>query len=223
MPTSGSRSAPFSRSTPPGERRSPLSSAAPADGASSGSTAFRRGAHSGVSDSRRADGRRSHCLPGRAPRQRHRRANCGASAWRRPARLGSTSRIWCRSTRWALTCCVGCVTRAPRSVGVAEYLEQKLGASHNVHHYHGRRRHSRRQRGGFEVLTFKDAERLFRVRPDGRMRLKDHDPSWAGGSEFKELRTDELKARAKEFLGKESRGAGRSAGACSMPTTSTRC
>jgi PPK2 family polyphosphate:nucleotide phosphotransferase len=52
------------------------------------------------------------------------------------------------------------------------------------------------------VLTFKDAERLFRVRPNGRMRLKDHDPGWAGGSEFKELRTDELKARAKSFLEK---------------------
>ena len=52
------------------------------------------------------------------------------------------------------------------------------------------------------MLTFKDAERLFRVRPNGRLRLKDHDPGWAGGKEFKELRTDELKARAKSFLGK---------------------
>ena len=52
------------------------------------------------------------------------------------------------------------------------------------------------------MLTFKDAERLFRVRPDGRMNLKKHDPGWAGGSEFKELRTDELKARAKSFLEK---------------------
>ena len=30
------------------------------------------------------------------------------------------------------------------------------------------------------MLTFKDAERLFRVKPDGRVRLKDHDPGWAG-------------------------------------------
>jgi len=52
------------------------------------------------------------------------------------------------------------------------------------------------------VMTFKDAERLFRVRPGSRVRLKDHDPSWAGGGEFKELRSDELKARAKSFLAK---------------------
>ena len=52
------------------------------------------------------------------------------------------------------------------------------------------------------MLTFKDAERLFRVRPGGRVRLKDHDPGWAGASEFKELKSDELKARAKTFLAK---------------------
>jgi PPK2 family polyphosphate:nucleotide phosphotransferase len=52
------------------------------------------------------------------------------------------------------------------------------------------------------VLTFKNAERLFRVRPNGRFRLKDHDPGWAGGSEFKELKNDELKLRAKGFLEK---------------------
>ena len=52
------------------------------------------------------------------------------------------------------------------------------------------------------MLTFKNAERLFRVRPSGRVRLKDHDPGWAGGSEFKELKNDELKARAKSFLQK---------------------
>ena len=43
-------------------------------------------------------------------------------------------------------------------------------------------------------MTFKNAERLFRVRPNGRLRLKDHDPGWAGGSEFEELKNDELKA-----------------------------
>ena len=52
------------------------------------------------------------------------------------------------------------------------------------------------------MLTFKNAERLFRVRPNGRVRLKDHDPGWAGGSEFKELKNDEFKARAKSFLEK---------------------
>ena len=63
------------------------------------------------------------------------------------------------------------------------------------------------------MLTFKDAERLFRVRPNGRVRLKDHDPGWAGGSEFKELKNDELKARAKSFLGEEPRSARGGAGA----------
>ena len=52
------------------------------------------------------------------------------------------------------------------------------------------------------MLTFKNAERLFRVRPNGRVRLKDHDPGWAGGSDFKELKNDELKVRAKSFLEK---------------------
>ncbi len=52
------------------------------------------------------------------------------------------------------------------------------------------------------MMTFKDAERRFRVRPGSRVRLKDHDPSWAGAGEFKELRSDELKARAKAFLAK---------------------
>ena len=52
------------------------------------------------------------------------------------------------------------------------------------------------------MLTFKNAERLFRVRPNGRLRLKDHDPGWAGGSEFEELKNDDLKARAKSFLEK---------------------
>ena len=42
LPTSRSRSAPFSRSTRPGACRSALSSAAPPDGASSGSSACRR-------------------------------------------------------------------------------------------------------------------------------------------------------------------------------------
>ena len=52
------------------------------------------------------------------------------------------------------------------------------------------------------MLTIKDVERLFRVGPGSRVRLKDHDPSWAGAGEFKELRSDELKARAKAFLAK---------------------
>ena len=52
------------------------------------------------------------------------------------------------------------------------------------------------------ALTYKDVERLFRVKPNGKYRLKRHDPDWAGGDEFKELRRPELKARAVEFLNK---------------------
>jgi PPK2 family polyphosphate:nucleotide phosphotransferase len=52
------------------------------------------------------------------------------------------------------------------------------------------------------ALTYKDVERLFQVRPGRKFRLKRHDPDWAGGDEFEELRKDELKARAVEFLEK---------------------
>ena len=50
------------------------------------------------------------------------------------------------------------------------------------------------------AIRFNDVEKLFRVRPDSRVRLKDYDPEWAGGREFKDLETDELKERAKKFL-----------------------
>jgi PPK2 family polyphosphate:nucleotide phosphotransferase len=50
------------------------------------------------------------------------------------------------------------------------------------------------------ALSFKELERLFQVRPNGRLRLKDHDPGWAAGEEFEELRRPELKARAQELL-----------------------
>ena len=49
-------------------------------------------------------------------------------------------------------------------------------------------------------LKYEDAKRLFQVKPGRRFRLEHHDPGWAGGSEFKELRPDELKARAVESL-----------------------
>jgi PPK2 family polyphosphate:nucleotide phosphotransferase len=52
------------------------------------------------------------------------------------------------------------------------------------------------------ALTFKDAVRLFQVEPGRKFRLKRHDPEWVGGDEFEELRTDELKSRAVEFLEK---------------------
>jgi PPK2 family polyphosphate:nucleotide phosphotransferase len=49
-------------------------------------------------------------------------------------------------------------------------------------------------------LNYKDARRLFQVKPGRKFRLKDRNPGWAGGDEFKELSTDELKGRAVAFL-----------------------
>jgi PPK2 family polyphosphate:nucleotide phosphotransferase len=54
------------------------------------------------------------------------------------------------------------------------------------------------------ALTYADVSRLFQVKPGHKFNLKDHDPGWAGGSEFKELRTDELKARSVAFLQKNT-------------------
>jgi PPK2 family polyphosphate:nucleotide phosphotransferase len=54
------------------------------------------------------------------------------------------------------------------------------------------------------ALTYKDVERLFQVRPGRKLKLKDHKPDWAGDGEFKELRKDELKGRAVEFLAKST-------------------
>jgi PPK2 family polyphosphate:nucleotide phosphotransferase len=51
-------------------------------------------------------------------------------------------------------------------------------------------------------LTYKDVTRLFQVAPGRKLRLKRHDPAWAGGEEFKELRREELKERAVAFLEK---------------------
>jgi PPK2 family polyphosphate:nucleotide phosphotransferase len=50
------------------------------------------------------------------------------------------------------------------------------------------------------ILKHKDIEKLFRVPSNGRVRLKDWDPQWAGGDKFRELKKDELKARAETFL-----------------------
>jgi PPK2 family polyphosphate:nucleotide phosphotransferase len=52
------------------------------------------------------------------------------------------------------------------------------------------------------ALTYKDVTRLFQVEPGRKLRLKRHDPAWAGGEEFKELRREELKERAVTFLEK---------------------
>lgn len=50
------------------------------------------------------------------------------------------------------------------------------------------------------AIRFNDLEKSFQVRPGRRVRLKDYDPDWAGGREFKDLETDELKERARKFL-----------------------
>jgi PPK2 family polyphosphate:nucleotide phosphotransferase len=50
------------------------------------------------------------------------------------------------------------------------------------------------------ALTFKEVQRLFRIRPHGRVRLRDHDPAWAGKREFRDLTRKQLKARAVEHL-----------------------
>ena len=52
------------------------------------------------------------------------------------------------------------------------------------------------------ALTYADVSRLFQVKPGRKFSLKHHDPGWAGGDEFKELRKDELKARSVAFLAK---------------------
>jgi PPK2 family polyphosphate:nucleotide phosphotransferase len=49
-------------------------------------------------------------------------------------------------------------------------------------------------------LTYKEVTRLFQVAPGRKFRLRRHDPAWGGGKEFKELRRDELKERARRFL-----------------------
>ncbi len=50
------------------------------------------------------------------------------------------------------------------------------------------------------MLTMKEASRLFRVEPGSRLRLKKHDPAWAGDADLKRLEHDELKATARAFV-----------------------
>jgi PPK2 family polyphosphate:nucleotide phosphotransferase len=52
------------------------------------------------------------------------------------------------------------------------------------------------------ALTHADLEKLFRVPPHGRVRLKQYDPGWAGRDEFRDLTRDARKARAQTFLQK---------------------
>jgi len=50
------------------------------------------------------------------------------------------------------------------------------------------------------ALKFRDIEKLFRVPPHGRFRLKDHDPRWAADDHYRDLTRDELKDRARAYL-----------------------
>ena len=52
------------------------------------------------------------------------------------------------------------------------------------------------------ALGYSDAVRLFQARPGRKFSLKNHDPGWAGAGEFKDLKKDELKARAVTALKK---------------------
>jgi PPK2 family polyphosphate:nucleotide phosphotransferase len=45
-----------------------------------------------------------------------------------------------------------------------------------------------------------DVERLFRVKPGRRLRLKSHDPGWSGDRELRPLRADALKQQAKAII-----------------------
>jgi PPK2 family polyphosphate:nucleotide phosphotransferase len=50
------------------------------------------------------------------------------------------------------------------------------------------------------ALSFKEVQRLFRVRPNHSVRLRDHNPAWAAKKEFQDLSRKELKARAAQYL-----------------------
>jgi PPK2 family polyphosphate:nucleotide phosphotransferase len=52
------------------------------------------------------------------------------------------------------------------------------------------------------ALKYKDIEHLFQVRPDRRVRLRDHKPRWKGDGSLRDLVKDELKASTQEYLQK---------------------
>jgi PPK2 family polyphosphate:nucleotide phosphotransferase len=52
------------------------------------------------------------------------------------------------------------------------------------------------------AYTMKDLERYFQVAPGRKFRLKDHDPGWSGGPEYRELEAGELKNHAKSIIEK---------------------
>jgi PPK2 family polyphosphate:nucleotide phosphotransferase len=52
------------------------------------------------------------------------------------------------------------------------------------------------------MLTIKDVRRLFRVEPGSKLSLKRYDPAWAGDRDLRQLTTDALKQRAREYVEK---------------------
>ncbi len=52
------------------------------------------------------------------------------------------------------------------------------------------------------MLTMKQVTRMFRVEPGTRLKLKKHDPAWAGDRDLRRLTTDALKQRARAFVEK---------------------
>jgi PPK2 family polyphosphate:nucleotide phosphotransferase len=48
--------------------------------------------------------------------------------------------------------------------------------------------------------VIRDVEKRFKVKPGRRLRLKDHDPAWAGDPELRRLTGDELKDQAKALI-----------------------
>src|SRR5215218_9206211 len=53
---------------------------------------------------------------------------------------------------------------------------------------------------GGTMVTMRELEQQFRVKPGKRLRLKEHDPGWSGDKEMRVLKGDALKERAKAFI-----------------------
>jgi PPK2 family polyphosphate:nucleotide phosphotransferase len=53
---------------------------------------------------------------------------------------------------------------------------------------------------GGTMVTMRELEQQFRVKPGKRLRLKEHDPGWSGDKEMRDLKGDALKERAKAFI-----------------------
>ncbi len=55
------------------------------------------------------------------------------------------------------------------------------------------------------MATSRNQHRAFYVKPGSKVRLKDHDPAWCGGDQYKKLGTEVRKAKAEELL-RENQG-----------------